>query len=344
MATQKALLLMTEKGSFALGTRAVPTVAKGELLVKVKAAALNPVDWKIQKEGRAFLKEYPLVLGMDIAGDVVEIGEGARGFQTGDRVLLQGWFDSDYAGFQQYAKVPADITAKIPDSMSYSQAASVPQAFATAAIGLFSTTSGASLNPNFDKSIQFEGQPAVVIGGATSVGQCVIQLLKFSGFSPIITYASAHHTDLLKGLGATHIIDRKSVLIKSLPVEVERVTKTSVKTIYDAVSSTETVEASYATLSEGGDLILVLPTARVKSPVEGKKVHNVFGGVFTEATRPFGRVMYKKLEQFLEDGTVRPNRVEELPNGLAGITDGLERLRNNEVSGKKLVVLPQETP
>ncbi|KAJ8072780.1 hypothetical protein PM082_016339 [Marasmius tenuissimus] len=85
--------------------------------------------------------------------------------------LFQGFFANDYAGFQQFTKVPAEIVAKIPESISYSQAASVPLALATAAIGLYWTDKGAGLNPKLDKNVQFTGQPAVVVGGASSVGQ-----------------------------------------------------------------------------------------------------------------------------------------------------------------------------
>ena len=84
---QKALFLAEKQGSFVLGTREIPSPAAGEILVQVKAAALNPVDWKIQKTHFEFLVEkYPAFLGSDIAGDVVKLGEGVKGFSVGDRV------------------------------------------------------------------------------------------------------------------------------------------------------------------------------------------------------------------------------------------------------------------
>ena len=83
--TQKALLLEAKFGKFIVGTRPVPKPGPGEVLVKVKAAALNPVDWKAHKNGR-FLETFPAVLGTDIAGDVEELGEGVIDFQKGDRM------------------------------------------------------------------------------------------------------------------------------------------------------------------------------------------------------------------------------------------------------------------
>ncbi|KAL0570055.1 hypothetical protein V5O48_011910 [Marasmius crinis-equi] len=311
MATQKALFLMEPQGSFVIKTRDIPSVAKGELLVKVKAAALNPVDWKIQK--RSVIKSYPAILGLDIAGDVVEIGEGVEGFKPSDRSLLR-------MVRERISGIPA-----IRESTGghRCQAASVPLGFATAAVGLFWTSRGAGLNPTLDGRVQFTGQPAVVIGGATSVGQYAIQLLKFAGFSPIVTYASIHHTEFLKSLGATHVLDRKTIAIDEVPAEVKKITDEPVKIIYDAKKR-------------------VTPHSQT-DPVESKPIHNTSGDLHVESARPFGRVLSKNLTQFLEDGTIKPNSVEELPNGLVGIPDGLQRLRNNQVSGKKLVALPQET-
>ena len=82
---QKALFLTTKLGEFKLGERHVPAAGKGQLLVKNEATALNPVDWKIQKQGW-FIESYPALFGIDIAGAVVEVGEGVTGFAKGDRV------------------------------------------------------------------------------------------------------------------------------------------------------------------------------------------------------------------------------------------------------------------
>ena len=83
--TQKALLLDAKFGKFVVNTIPVPKPGPGEILVKVKAAALNPVDWKVQKYG-IFVEKYPAILGTDVAGDVEELGEGVTDFKKGDRV------------------------------------------------------------------------------------------------------------------------------------------------------------------------------------------------------------------------------------------------------------------
>ena len=83
--TQKALILDAKLGKFSVDVAQVPKPGSGEILIKVKAAALNPVDWKIHKYG-FFVEKFPAILGTDIAGDVEEIGEGVTEFQKGDRV------------------------------------------------------------------------------------------------------------------------------------------------------------------------------------------------------------------------------------------------------------------
>jgi NADPH:quinone reductase-like Zn-dependent oxidoreductase len=86
MSQQKALLLESKQGPFFVSTIPKPTSAPaGELLVKVEAAGLNPVDWIIQQTGR-FYSEYPVICGSDIAAEVVDVGEGVEGFKKGDRV------------------------------------------------------------------------------------------------------------------------------------------------------------------------------------------------------------------------------------------------------------------
>ncbi len=82
---QKTLFLESQYGDFVVRPAPVPKPGSGELLIKVKATALNPVDWKIQKHG-AFVSDYPAVLGSDIAGEVAALGEGVTKFQVGDRV------------------------------------------------------------------------------------------------------------------------------------------------------------------------------------------------------------------------------------------------------------------
>ncbi|KAE9395159.1 GroES-like protein, partial [Gymnopus androsaceus JB14] len=193
--SQKVLFLEKALGSFMVANAPIPKPGPGKVSIKVISSALNPVDWKIQAFD--FGVKYPAIIGVDIAGDVEEIGEGVQGFSKGDKVFCQGTFVSEMGGFQQYALNPAEIVGKIPSNIDYAQASSIPVGFTTAAIGIMSKN-GLALNPSFDSNVSFSGKPAFVFGGSTSVGQYALQIFRLLGFSTIITYASARHTDFLK--------------------------------------------------------------------------------------------------------------------------------------------------
>ncbi|KAJ7644971.1 chaperonin 10-like protein [Roridomyces roridus] len=115
MPTQKALVLPEKSGQFVVVDNWPTPVAPGpgEVLIKVKATALNPVDWKMQKDGY-FIQEYPIVLGWDFSGDVEAVGEGVEGLVKGDRVMALGFPPKGFSGFQQYTLMPADLVGNIP--------------------------------------------------------------------------------------------------------------------------------------------------------------------------------------------------------------------------------------
>lgn len=84
-AKQKALLLDSKQGNFGIAERDIPKPNKGQLLIKIEAAALNPIDFKIHHSGM-FIEHYPAVLGVDMAGVVEEVHEGVQDFAKGDKV------------------------------------------------------------------------------------------------------------------------------------------------------------------------------------------------------------------------------------------------------------------
>ncbi|KAG7086371.1 hypothetical protein E1B28_002331 [Marasmius oreades] len=346
MALQKALLLEQKHGSFALSTRPVPNPGPGELLVRIKAAGLNPVDWKIRDIG--FLlsdNDYPSVLGTDNAGDVVELGEGvdAKQWEKGTRVFFQGQYGrSDVNGFQQYALISADLAAKIPAQLSYSQAASIPVAFVCGAYGMMvEPPIGAGLNPNWDQNVKYSGEHALVLGGSTSVGQYAIQILrKVLGFSSVITYASAKQTEYLKSLGATHVIDRHQVAFTNLPSAVlEQTSQSRLKMVFDAFGGGE--EVGFSLLAEGGQVCTVNPSIQERKE-DGKRLFGVLGIVHAPTHRVAGVKMIKNLERLVEEGVILPNRIHDLPIGLGNIVEGLAMVKGEKAAGAKVIAHPEE--
>ncbi|PIL35329.1 hypothetical protein GSI_02054 [Ganoderma sinense ZZ0214-1] len=352
MATQKALILPEKQGEWKVSEIAVPKPGPKDLLVKVSAAALNPVDWKIKDFG-LFVENYPFISGTDASGIVEEVGSEVTNWTKGDKILFQGYFTNEQATFQQFTIVPADLAAKVPEHLTLDQAATVPLGLATVVTGLWNPHPDAksiALTAPWEEGGQtkYAGKAAVILGGASSVGQYAIQVARLSKFSPIIATASPHNAALLQSLGATHVLDR-ALSPAALAAEVARLAGGApVELVYDAIAHADTQALGFQLLTPGGALLLTLPQNIPADVLEagadkGVRVVSVFGSVHHPDNRAFGVELYARLEELLRSGAIVPNQVEVVPGGLAGIPEGLQLLKQNKVSGKKLVVHPQET-
>ncbi|CAL1717202.1 unnamed protein product [Somion occarium] len=346
---QKVLLLKTERGDFTIEPYGVDKPGPGEVLVRIESTALNPVDWKIKAWGYLHtVKEYPAIVGTDAAGVVVALGEGVTKFAVGDKIFHQGYFANRLATFKQYTIISAEIAAKIPDNITFDQAATIPLGIATGVTGLYAQAregGGAELTPLWKPGGRgkYAGQPIVIFGGSSSVGQYTIQLARLSGFSPIITTVSPHNNDFVKTLGATHTIDRR-LSSSEIIAEVKKITSEPIKIVYDAISLGSTQEIAYEITASGGTLVLTLPSEVPDEKLTPyKKIVFTLGSVQVPEHRALGIELYQNLTQLVASGEIKPNPVEILPDGLAGIPDGLERMKKDLISGKKLVAHPQET-
>lgn len=166
-----------------------PEPGEGEVLIAVKAASVNPIDWKIRRGLRE--AKMPKILGNDASG-VVELSR-ADGFAEGDEVF--GIVPS--GGYAQFATAPAGTIAKKPAGVSHEQAASLPVAGMTAWQALF------------DKGQLQPAQTALIAGGAGGVGHLAVQFAKHAGAHTIAT-GSARNREFILGLGADEYIDYAS--------------------------------------------------------------------------------------------------------------------------------------
>ncbi|OCH83815.1 NAD(P)-binding protein, partial [Obba rivulosa] len=221
----------------------------------------------------------------------------------------------------------------IPSKITFDQAVSIPTGINTAAQGLVThdiTLDGVELYPPWKEGGRgkYAGKPIIIFGGSSCVGKFTLQIAKLGGFSPIITTASPRNADLLKALGATHVLD-KNLSSEALRQEVVEITSRPVEIIYDAISIPSTQNAAYD----------INPRPwRASQPAKNLIVH--IGGVGPGFKK--GDNIWTTLTGLMEEGIVRPARVEVLPGGLAGVPKGLELLKNDQVSAAKLVVHPQE--
>ncbi|MCJ1413896.1 hypothetical protein MMC32_000221 [Xylographa parallela] len=193
-----------------------------EIVIKNAAVAINPVDWMLQNQGDFLFSwiKYPAIFGTDVAGEVVEIGQGVTSFKVGDRVLghSQGTdkqFSTSAKGgaahgaFQNYVVLQAQMASKIPSTLSYENAAVIPLGLSTAACGLFQKDQLALQLPDPSGHAKPTGETLIVWGGSTSVGSSAIQLAVAAGYE-VITTASPRNFDYVKKLGASQAFDYNS--------------------------------------------------------------------------------------------------------------------------------------
>lgn len=173
-----------------------PTPLPTEVLVRVHAAGVNPVDWKTRAGyGMAgVLGEPPFVLGWDVAGVVEEVGFGVNTLAVGDRVYGMPWFPREAGGYAEYVTAPARQFAKLPDSVSDTVAAAVPLAALTAWQALVDTAHVRA------------GDRVLITAAAGGVGHFAVQFAKRLGAHVVATASTANHA-WLRDLGADETLD-----------------------------------------------------------------------------------------------------------------------------------------
>lgn len=139
----------------------------------------------------------------------------------------------------------------------------------------------------------------------------VIQLAKMSGFSPIITTAALKHTDYLKKLGATHVIDRY-LPFNGLQQAVTRITSAPINVIFDTVSIRETQEGAWALLGPQGRLVLTLPSVIDRHPSDRRELVLTNGNPHLEENWETGRQLWLHINKLLEKGDIRVSIVDSM--------------------------------
>jgi 2-desacetyl-2-hydroxyethyl bacteriochlorophyllide A dehydrogenase len=172
-----------------------PEINSNQILVKVIATSINPIDWKIRKGMLKLLtgNKFPLVLGFDVSGEVIRIGDSVADFQVGDAIYtsLNSLSGGAYA---EYTAVDAKVACHKPENLTHEQAAAVPLAALTA------------LQALRDKGKIQSGQEVLINGASGGVGHFAVQIAKF--FDATVTaVCSAKNIELVKSLGADRIID-----------------------------------------------------------------------------------------------------------------------------------------
>ncbi|MCG0631969.1 NADP-dependent oxidoreductase [Lactiplantibacillus plantarum] len=221
----------------------VPTIAPTDVLVKIIAASVNPIDLKTKDGDLRLLLQYtmPLIMGSDFAGVITAVGDQVPGFKVGDAVY--GRAPKDRIGtFAEFIAIDHQAIALKPANLNFEEAAAIP---------LVGLTSYQALHDIMN--IQ-PGQKVFIPGGSGGIGIIAIQLAKYFG-AYVATTTSAKHFDLVQSLGADKIIDYHQQDF------------TDVLSHYDAVLDTrggQSLEAAFQIIKPGGQIVSIagLPNAR----------------------------------------------------------------------------------
>ncbi len=306
MQTMKAVRIHSYGGPDVLvyGEAPRPQPAAKEVLVRVHAAAVNPVDWKI-REG--YLREmlhhtFPLVMGWDVSGTVEALGPGVERFRVGDEVFSRPDILRDGA-YAEYVVIRETEVAFKPRSIDHLHAAGIPLAGITAWKSLIEA---AGVTP---------GQRVLIHGAAGGVGGYGVQLAKWRGARVIATASAVNH-DYLRTLGADEVIDYRAARFEEVVHGVDAV--------FDTIGG-DTQERSWQVLKKGGILVSVIaPPSAEKASARGVRQAFVF-------IQPDAAVL-AELAKLVDGGKLRLYLEKVLPLGEARAAQELSQ--RGHVRGK----------
>jgi NADPH:quinone reductase-like Zn-dependent oxidoreductase len=249
-----------------------PELQAGEVLVRVHAAGVNPVDWKIR---RGYLKDFmpvplPFTPGLDLAGTVAAVGPDVTTVQPGQAVFGRG-----SGAYAEYALAPANALAPKPHALSFDQAATIPVGASTAWAGIF------------DVGGLQAGQRLLVHGAAGGVGLYAVQFGRWTG-AEVIGTASTGNVAFVRSLGAQTVVDYTTTPFESVVREVD--------VVLDPIGG-ETQERSWQVLKPGGILVAVAsPAAEETARRHGVLTSGVRGQPTTDLLR--------RIADLIESGAV----------------------------------------
>lgn len=301
-------VILKEKGSFdniAVEEVSKPVIAADEILVKVKAAGVNPVDWKATMHG---IFNPPHILGSDIAGVIEATGSDVRNYKLGDEIIgsLEWAKQSAFAEF--VATKEKFITGK-PKNLSFVEAAAVPLAALTAWQGLF------------DHGGLRKGQKVIIHAAAGGVGLFALQFAKWKG-AYVVATASERNIDFLKSVGADEVIDYTKYKLTDKTKDAD--------VVLDSVATPEVQLESFKALKPRGNYVSITAPPRE----ELLKGFDISVTRFLFISNP---EQLKQIVQLIEQGIVKVFVEKTFP--LAEAKEALQYVHKGRTRGKVVLVV-----
>ncbi len=293
-----------------------PVPGPGEVLIAVKAAGVNPVDWKIRTgylEGR-LPHEFPIILGWDVAGVVAAVDSSVSSWNVGDEVYAYARKPIIQAGtYAEYIAVDAAHIARKPTNFSFVEAASVPLAALTAYQSLF------------DAARLTAEETVLVEAAAGGVGGFAVQLARHAGARVFGTASSVNH-DYVRELGAEHVIDYRQ---QDVVAEIQSELGVGVDVAYDCIGG-DVFARCAAALKPGGRIVTILEPIKTQELADqGVSAHYVF-------VSPNGAQL-EKLRQLAESGDLKTHVSATVP--LADAAQAHELIESAHTRGKIVLTI-----
>jgi NADPH:quinone reductase len=324
--TMQAAILDGAKQPFRLATIARPQARSGEVLVKIAASGVNPLDTKIRAGAAAHARHpFPAILGIDLAGTVAAVGAGVSAFREGDEVYgMTGGVGGVQGSLAEYAAVDATLLAPKPKALGMREAAAVPLIFITAWEGLV------------DRAQVKAGESVLIHGGAGGVGHMAVQLARSVG-AKVFATGSAKSLEYIKQLGATPIdYDRNTVE----QYVAELTSGKGFDIVYDNVGGA-TLDASFNAIKRFGRVVSALGWGtHALAPLSFRG--GTYSGVFTllpllsgEGRAHHGEIM-REATRLADSGQLRP-RLDPRHFNLSNVADAHAAIEDRSAQGKIVV-------
>ncbi|EHK24949.1 uncharacterized protein TRIVIDRAFT_61701 [Trichoderma virens Gv29-8] len=345
-ATQKAVIVQSLGVSKLVTDRPIPKLRDDYILVKTVAVGLNPTDWK---HVDFLVKEGGPLIGCDYAGIVEAVGPAVtKSFKKGDRVcgVAHGSnvVQPEDGTFAEYIVAKGDLQIKIPDNMTFEEAAT---------LGVSVSTVGQSLYQFLDLALptapSTDATPILIYGGSTATGILGIQYAKLSGYK-VLTTCSPHNNDLVKSLGADAVFNYND---PDCAAKIREYTNNSLTIAWDTISLPDSAKICEEALSSSPSpettlkyhSLLQVKISRTDVKATYSLAYTAIGEAFTLGGQPmpakeedfhYAVKFWDLSRELFNAGKLKASPIQ-VGQGLEGIPDGLQALKANKVSGKKLV-------
>ncbi|KAL4940481.1 hypothetical protein BDV06DRAFT_196588 [Aspergillus oleicola] len=348
MTTQKAVIITDPQQGNLVTDRSIPTLRDDYLLIKTVSVALNPTDWK----HIAYIAPVGVLVGCDYAGIVEEVGKDVKKpFKKGDRVcgFVHGanTVQPEDGAFAEYIVAKGDLQMRIPDNLSFEEAST---------LGVGIVTVGQSLYQSLKLALPTEPtktpETLLIYGGSTATGTLAIQFAKLSGYK-VLTTCSPHNFELVKSLGADEVFDYKD---PEAAAKIREYTNDDLKLVLDTISLKPSADfCDNAISTKGGEY-----TALLNIQIERENVNDrwTLGYTCVGEAFDFGKTHWPAkpedkefaegfaviVDKLLAEGKIKVHKPNVGEDGLKGVLEGLQLLKEDKVSGEKLVYNVADTP